>query len=77
LHTIFSFYKELEGRWNKAVKAVWKKVQGDKIMPKDVFDAPTKQDIPLDLLKAMQEPLITRWWTIAVLVTIPGPGNKK
>ncbi len=38
-------------------------------MPDNVFDAATEEDIPLDLLKAMQEPLITRWWTIAVLAT--------
>jgi hypothetical protein len=35
-------------------------------MPDDVLDA--TKDIPQDLLKAMQEPLI-RWWTIAVLAT--------
>ena len=64
LHTIYSFYKELKGRWTKAVRAVWKKVYGEE-MPDDALDA--VEDIPKDLLKAMQEPLITRWWTIAVL----------
>jgi hypothetical protein len=44
------------------------KNQGDKIMPEDIFDATTK-DILRDLLKAMQEQLITRWWMIAVLAT--------
>jgi hypothetical protein len=29
LHTIFSFYKELKGRWSKAAKAIWKKQQSD------------------------------------------------
>ncbi len=65
LHTIFSFYKELKGRWSKAVKAIWKKTVGDESMPIDVFN--TTKEIPQDLLKAMQEPLIIRWWTIAVL----------
>jgi hypothetical protein len=67
LHTIFSFYKELKGRWSKAAKAVWKKEQqeGAETMLEDAFDF--AEEIPLDLLKAMQEPLITRWWTIAVL----------
>jgi hypothetical protein len=69
LHTIFSFYKELKGRWSKAAKAVWKKQRGDEqgddtIMLEDAFAV---DEIPRDLLKAMQEPLITRWWTIAVL----------
>ena len=64
LHTIYSFYKELKERWTKAVRTVWKKVYGEE-MPDDALDA--VEDIPKDLLKVMQEPLITRWWTIAVL----------
>jgi hypothetical protein len=64
LHTIFAFHKELKGRWSKAVKAIWKKMVGDELMPNNVFN--TSKWIPQDLLKAMQEPLITRWWTIAV-----------
>jgi hypothetical protein len=51
------------------VKAVWKKVKGDKIMPEEVFETTEIEAIPQDLLKAMQELLITRWWTIAVLAT--------
>jgi hypothetical protein len=65
LHTIFSFYKELIGRWSKAVKAIWKKTAGDGLVPNNVFN--TTEEILQDLLKAMQEPLIIRWWTIAVL----------
>jgi hypothetical protein len=65
LRTIFSFYKELKGRWSKAVKAIWKKTVGDESMPIDVFN--TTKEIPQDLLKAMQEPPIKRWWKIAVL----------
>jgi hypothetical protein len=68
LHTIFSFYKELKGRWSKAAKAVWKKQQGSKQCGDTMLeDAFAVEEIPCDLLKAMQELLITRWWTIAVL----------
>jgi hypothetical protein len=66
LHTIFSLYKDLKGRWGKA-KAIWKKMIRGKIMPRDVFNA-TKETPQQDLLKVMQqEPLITPWWTIGVL----------
>jgi hypothetical protein len=58
VHTIYAFYKELKGRWAKAVKAIWKGMFPNEVMP---------DDFAKDLLKAMQEPLITRWWTIAVL----------
>jgi hypothetical protein len=33
----------------------------------NILDA--NKEIPLNLLKAMQEPLITRWWMIGVLAT--------
>jgi hypothetical protein len=65
LHIILYLYKELKGRWSKAAKAVWRKEQGNNTMLEDAFSA--VQEIPRDLLKAMQEPLITRWWTIVVL----------
>jgi hypothetical protein len=58
VHTIYAFYKELKGRWTRAVKALWKRMHGNEDMP---------DDFAKDLLKAMQEPLTTRWWTIAVL----------
>jgi hypothetical protein len=61
----FLFLQELKGRCSKAVKAIWKKTIADSLMPKGVFNA--AKEIPQDLLKAIQEPLIMRWWTIAVL----------
>jgi hypothetical protein len=60
LHATFSFYEEMNGRWSKAVKAIWKKLHGD-----ETFDS--LKGMPKDLLKATQEPLITRWWTTATL----------
>ena len=64
LHTMFVLYKELKMGWKKIVRAVWKKVRGTEVMPDNLLDS---EDAPKDVMKAMQEPLVTRWWTIGSL----------
>jgi hypothetical protein len=68
LHTVFSLYNELRPRWKRVVKLLWAKThtQQDE-MPDDLLNS---TDAPKDLLKAMQEPLITRWWTIGSLAIL-------
>jgi hypothetical protein len=62
LYTIFSLYHELRPRWKRVVKLVWAKThEANEEMPADLLDS---IEAPKDLLKAMQEPLVTRWWTI-------------
>jgi hypothetical protein len=64
LHTMFALYKELKKGWKKIVRAVWKKVRGTEAMPDNLLDS---EDAPKDVTQAMQEPLVTRWWTIGSL----------
>jgi hypothetical protein len=64
LHTMFALYKDLKKGWKKIVRAVWKKVRGKETMPENLVDT---EDAPNDVTQAMQEPLVTRWWTIGSL----------
>jgi hypothetical protein len=68
LHTVFSLYHELRPRWKRIVKLVWAKThETQEEMPADLLHS---IDAPKDLLKAMQEPLVTRWWTIGSLALL-------
>jgi hypothetical protein len=64
LHTMFALYMELKKGWKKIVRAVWKKIRGTEVMPENL---PNTEDAPKDVTQAMQEPLVTRWWTIGSL----------
>ena len=65
LHTVYSLYNELRPRWKKVVRLVWEKIHGGELeMPNNFVE------VPADFLKAMQTPLITRWWTIGSLATL-------
>jgi hypothetical protein len=64
LHTMFALYRELKRGWKKIVRAVWKNVYGTEAMPNNLLDS---EDAPKDVTQAMQEPLVTRWWTIGSL----------
>jgi hypothetical protein len=64
LHTMFALYMELKKGWKKIVRAVWKKLRRTEIMPENLLDT---EDAPKDVTQAMQEPLVTRWWTIGLL----------
>jgi hypothetical protein len=68
LHTIFSLYNELQLRWKRVIKLVWvkKHAEGEE-MPSNLLHL---LEAPQDLLKAMQEPLVTRWWTIGSLTIL-------
>ena len=61
---MFALYQELKKGWKKIVRAVWKKVRGTEVMPENLLDS---EDAPKDVTQAMQEPLVTRWWTIGSL----------
>jgi hypothetical protein len=66
LHTLFSLYDELngfKGQWNNMVRAVWCKVYGTEAGKLTI-------NLPNDLLLAMQQPLITRWWASRCLATL-------
>jgi hypothetical protein len=66
--TVFSLYFVLKARWKRVVKSVWAKTHTrNKAMPEDLLDS---IEAPKELLKAMQEPLITRWWTIGSLAIL-------
>jgi hypothetical protein len=68
LHTVFSLYLVLKSRWKRVVKLVWAKTNAtQEEMPDDLLNS---IDAPKDLLKAMQEPLVTRWWTIGSLAIL-------
>jgi hypothetical protein len=67
-HAIYSFYEEINsfsGRWRKVVSGMWTKVNGSN-MP----DLIRTLEPPKDLTLAMQEPLITPWWTIGCLAAL-------
>jgi hypothetical protein len=69
LHTMYSLYDELngfKGRYKESVRVLWRKIYESQ-MPDDLF---TSVDAPKNLLQAMQEPLITRWWTIGSLAAL-------
>ena len=55
LHTVFSMYEVVKVRRNKLVTQLWIKLNPDDI---------TYETLPNELLRTLQEPLITRWWTI-------------
>jgi hypothetical protein len=68
LHTIFSLYNELRPRWKRVVKLVWAKTHAEgEEMPENLLNS---TEAPKNLLKAMQEPLVTRWWTIGSLAIL-------
>ena len=56
LHTLYSLFDEHRVLWSKIMSTFFK----------DIHDDPTI-DIPRDLLICMQNPLMTRWWTIGKL----------
>jgi hypothetical protein len=60
LHTLFALYME----WKKIVRAVWKKLCGTEVMPENSLDT---EDALKDVTQVIQEPLVTRWWTIGSL----------
>ncbi len=69
LHTMFSLYNELnrfKGRYKDIVRVLWKQTYESE-MPDDLF---TSVDPPKNLMQAMQEPLITQWWTIGTLAAL-------
>jgi hypothetical protein len=67
LHTVFSLYLVLKSRWKRVVGLVWKKIHANKQMPDNLLDS---IEAPKALVKAMQEPLVTRWWTIGSLAIL-------
>jgi hypothetical protein len=69
LHTMFALYMELKKGWKKIVRAVWKKLRRTEVMPGNLLDT---EDAPKDVTQAMQEPLVTRWWTIGSLAQYNG-----
>jgi hypothetical protein len=69
LHMMYSLYDELngfKGRYKESVRAMWQKIYESQ-MPDDIF---TSVDAPKNLLQAMQEPFITRRWTIESLAAL-------
>ena len=58
LHAVWDLYmqyeKEAPGTWTNMLKTVWERLYNQRPVPKV-------------LMKAVQEPLITRWWTIGCL----------
>jgi hypothetical protein len=67
LHTVFSLYLVLKSRWKRVVSMLWKKIHPSEQMPDDLLKS---LKAPKDLLKVMQEPLVTCWWTIGSLATL-------
>jgi hypothetical protein len=67
IHTIFSLYLVLKSRWKRVVGLVWKKIHANEQMPDDLLDS---IEAPKDLVKAMQEPLLTLCWTIGSLAIL-------
>jgi hypothetical protein len=61
---MFALYKDIKTRWKKIVRTVWKKVRGTEKMPENLLDS---EDAPKHLMQVMQEPIITRWWTMGSL----------
>ena len=59
IHTVFSFFKEVRPRWADMVIVTWERLYPG-------TEIPTAAEI----LKALQEPLITRWWTIGCAAAI-------
>ena len=59
IHTVFSFFKEVKTRWADMVKVTWVRLNPG-------TEIPTAADI----LRALQEPLITRWWTVGCAAAI-------
>jgi hypothetical protein len=68
LHTVFSNYLVLKSRWRRVVGLVWQKLHtSDEQMPDELLNS---IEAPKDLMKAMEEPLVTRWWTIGSLAIL-------
>jgi hypothetical protein len=64
----FSLYHELQPRWKRIVKLVWEKThETQEEMPADFINS---IEAPKDLLKVMQEALVTCWWTIGSLAIL-------
>jgi hypothetical protein len=54
IHSVYDLintFCDLPGSWLRAIKTVFQQLRPN-------------EDIPQELLKAIQEPLITRWWTL-------------
>lgn len=58
LHTLYSVQKYLrtEGKWTAIAKSVYKEVRASQNLP--------PADLPKELGKALQQPIVTRWWTV-------------
>jgi hypothetical protein len=67
LHTLFSLYLVLKSRWKRVISLVWKQINTQEQILVDLL---ISADAPKDLVKAMQEPLVTRWWTIGSLAIL-------
>ncbi len=68
LHTVFALYLVLKSRWKRVVGLVWQKLHtSNEQMPDELLNS---IEAPKDLMKAMQEPLVTRWWTIGSLAIL-------
>jgi hypothetical protein len=53
--------------WKRVVGLVWKKIHANEQMLDDLLDS---IEAPKDLVKAIQELLVTRWWTIGSLAIL-------
>ena len=58
LHTVFSMYEAVKIQRSKLVTQLWLKLKPDDT---------TYETLPTELTRSLQEPLITRWWTIPKL----------
>jgi hypothetical protein len=54
VYDLFKVFKELSGSWPKMISVLW-------------TDDNPNTDVPKELMNAIQEPVITRWWTIGKL----------
>ena len=62
LHTLYSMFLQNRSYWSELVSEIYNKLESD--------EEGIQKEIPKDLCKAVQEPLITRWWTQSVLASL-------
>jgi hypothetical protein len=67
IHTVFFSLPCLEIQVEESGRVSMEEMHANEQMPVDLLDS---VEAPKDLVKAMQEPLVTRWWTIGNLAIL-------
>jgi hypothetical protein len=67
-NALWSFWSVLSKtkKWVPTVQKLWKQFSDNEEIPTGLFDA----EPPSELTNALQCPLITRWWTVAVVASM-------